>query len=365
MSETLLQSPLNQTHRNLGAKMGEFGGWEMPLEYKGVIEEHQTVRNRAGLFDISHMGQIKVEGEKSFNFLQYMTTNDLSKINDNQIQYTLMCNPEGGVVDDLLVYRLGQNQYQLVVNAVNTKKDYDWLKDHLVQGCRITDQSSLVGKLAFQGPLSQEVLQSLTDCNLEDIGFFRFEDKVDIAGEPVLVSRTGYTGEDGFEIYSEGSIKRIWNAILKKGKNKGVQPVGLGARNTLRFEACLSLYGHEIDENRNPLAAGLGRFVVLKKQDFIGKEALQEINDSDLSEVLVGLEMKDRGIPRRCYKIFKNDQKIGEITSGSYAPTLDKNLGLGYVQSEFQKVGTELEIKIRKRRLQAEIVTTPFYKRGN
>ncbi|SDC36796.1 aminomethyltransferase [Candidatus Frackibacter sp. WG12] len=365
MSDNLKRTPLYQSHVDTEGKIVEFGGWEMPVQYSGVIAEHQAVRNQAGIFDVSHMGEIRVSGEDALKFLQKLLVNDLSEIEDNQVQYTMMCYPDGGVVDDLLVYRYNEDDYLLVVNASNTDKDYKWIKDKEEQGVRVVNQSDEIAEVALQGPLAEEVLQELTDFDLSTIKYFWFEDSVEIAGVEAIVSRTGYTGEDGFEIYTANEgIEKIWNAILDAGQDKGVVPVGLGARDTLRFEANLPLYGHEIGKEKNPLEAGLRYFVALdKEEEFIGQDALKEIEANGYQRKLVGLEMIDRGIPRDGYDLLKDDEKIGVVTTGSYAPTLDKNVGLGYVKTEYAEEGTEIEVQIRRRKCKAKVVALPFYRR--
>ncbi|MGM0472172.1 MAG: glycine cleavage system aminomethyltransferase GcvT [Bacillota bacterium] len=364
MSDELKRTPLNEEHVKLDSKLVDFGGWEMPVQYSGIIEEHKAVRNQAGLFDVSHMGEIEVKGENALDFLQSILCNDLSQISDEQIQYTMLCYPDGGVVDDLLVYRYNENEFLLVVNASNIEKDYHWIKEHQVDGVELTNLSPDVGEVALQGPKAEEVLQKLTDYDLSSLGFFKFVNGIEIAGVEALVSRTGYTGEDGFEIYTDNDgIVTIWREILSAGEEEGVQPVGLGARDTLRFEACLPLYGHEISKERNPLEAGLGYFVALDKdREFIGQEALQEIEEEGYEQKLVGLKMIDRGIPRDGYEVLKDDEVIGEVTTGSYSPTLDENIALAYVDVDYAEEGTELAVKVRRRELKAEVVSTPFYK---
>ncbi|MCK8817738.1 glycine cleavage system aminomethyltransferase GcvT [Natroniella sulfidigena] len=364
MTNTVKKVPLDQTHEELGAKMVDFAGWRMPIQYEGIIQEHNVVRNQAGLFDVSHMGEIKVTGENAFKFLQKILTNDLSKLDDQQIQYTMMCYPDGGVVDDLLVYRFSADQYILVVNAANIEQDYDWIKEQEIAGVEIVNLSADIAEVALQGPKAEEILQKLTDFELTEIKFFHFEKQIEVAGvETEFVSRTGYTGEDGFEIYvAKQDIKTVWDAILKAGGEE-VAPVGLGARDTLRFEANLPLYGHEIGKDKNPLEAGLGYFVALDKDGFIGQQALQEIEAEGYQRKLVGLEMIDRGIPREGYQLLKDGTVIGEITTGSYAPALEKNIGLGYVEADYAEVGMEITVQIRRRECKAKLVELPFYKR--
>ncbi|WP_088006361.1 glycine cleavage system aminomethyltransferase GcvT [Indiicoccus explosivorum] len=364
MSE-LKRTPLFESYKKYGGKTIDFGGWELPVQFSGIKDEHEAVRTKAGLFDVSHMGEITVEGPGSVDYLQRMLTNDVSKLKDGQAQYTALCYEDGGTVDDLLVYRRSDDRYLLVVNAANIEKDFDWLKAHAQDGAEVVDRSEEYGQLAFQGPAAETVLQRLTDADLSEIRFFRFREEVPVDGRRVLVSRTGYTGEDGFEIYgSPEDIVALWDAILEEGRNDGVVPVGLGARDTLRFEACLALYGQELTKDISPLEAGIGFAVKLKKDaDFIGKEALLAQKENGLERKLTGIEMIDKGIPRTGYKVFKDGKEIGHVTSGTQSPTLKKNIGLALIGIEHTEPGTEVEVEVRNRRLNAVTVETPFYKR--
>jgi len=364
VTEIVKQTPLVDKHQAAGGKLVQFGGWELPAQYQGVIAEHKAVRNKAGLFDVSHMGEIKVTGERAVDLLQKVLSNDLTQVAVNQAQYTMMCNQEGGVVDDLLVYRLGENEYLLVVNAVNSKKDYDWIKKRQVADVEIIDQSEETAQLALQGPTSEQILQQLTTADLAEIDYYWFKQEVEVAGVEALVSRTGYTGEDGFEIYcSAEEVEKLWEEMLAVGSDYGLVPVGLGARDTLRLEACLPLYGQEVGPGRNPLAAGLGKFVAFDKAtEFIGQSALEKIKKNGCQQKLVGIKMIERGVPRSGYTLVKENKEIGEVTSGTYAPSLEQNVGLGYVDAEQAEVGTELQVKIRDRKCKAEVVDTPFYK---
>lgn len=364
--ENLLKTPLYQEHVNEGGQIVDFGGWALPLKYSGILEEVEAVRRRAGLFDVSHMGEILVEGPQAFSWLDTLLTNDISKVADNQVIYTFMCYHHGGVVDDLLVYRYGPERFLLVVNAANTQKDWDWLNQHKVPGVTLVNSSADMGQLALQGPLAQEILQKLTPYRLEDIGFFRFMPSVDIAGVPALVSRTGYTGEDGFEIYCPAAdAVRLWQEILRVGKRQGLLTCGLGARDTLRFEAGLPLYGHEISQEITPLEARLGIFVKLKKQaDFIGKEALAALKEKGLSRQLAGLTMVDKGVPRAEYPVYNGQgQEVGYVTSGSFSPTLNASVANALVTVGSAQEGTDLWVGVRNRRLQAKVTKLPFYKR--
>jgi len=350
--------------------MVPFGGWEMPVQYSGVIDEHRAVRTAAGLFDVSHMGEFEVKGPQALELLQIVCTNNVAKIGVGQVQYNLMCYENGTVVDDILVYRLGEHHYLLVVDAGTTEKDWEWVsiaRDRAnLENVELKNLSDQVAQVALQGPLAEEILQPLVPgAVLSQVPFFGAKTGVRVAGIDCLVlSRTGYTGEDGFEIYVDReSAAALWEALLEAGEERGLLPCGLGARDTLRFEAGLPLYGHEISDKLTPLEAGLGAFVKLKKGvDFIGREALAALKEAGLSRRLVGFEMIDRGIPRQGYEIAKDGQVVGFVTSGSYAPTLGKNIGLGYVPVSLAAEGTELEVLIRGRALKAQVVPTPFYK---
>lgn len=362
----LQRTPLFESYAQYGGKTIDFGGWELPVQFSSIKEEHEAVRTKAGLFDVSHMGEILVSGPNSLAFLQNLLTNDISKIKDGQAQYTAMCYPDGGTVDDLLTYRFDEEHYMLVVNASNIEKDFEWMQKQSIDGVTLENVSDQYGLLALQGPLAETVLQRLTDENLSDIRPFRFKKDVVIAGHPVLVSRTGYTGENGFEIYAspEASIA-LWEEILKEGKEDGVIPAGLGARDTLRFEACLALYGQELTKDISPLEAGINFVVKLAKEDFVGKEALAAQKEGGVPRKLVGIEMIDKGIPRHGYSVYLNDERIGEVTTGTQSPTLKKNIGLALVATEHAELGQELEVEIRNKRLKAVTVQTPFYKRSN
>ena len=365
MSESLKRTVLFDSYAEYGGKTIDFGGWELPVQFSSIKAEHEAVRTKAGLFDVSHMGEVLVTGEGALSFLQKMVTNDVSKLKDGQAQYTAMCYENGGTVDDLLIYKRGDNNYLLVVNASNIDKDLEWMNSHATDDVKIEDASSSYALLALQGPIAQKVLQTLTDEPLADIKFFRFKENVDISGHQVLVSRTGYTGEDGFEIYgSPEAIVALWSVILKAGESEGVVPAGLGARDTLRFEAGLPLYGQELSKDISPLETGLGFVVkVNKEEDFFGKEVLVAQKENGVPRKLVGVEMIDKGIPRTGYKVFIGEEQIGEVTTGTQSPTLKKNIGFALLNSEHTAEGTEIEVEIRAKRLKAVIIATPFYKR--
>lgn len=362
----LKRTPLFDVYKEYGGKTIDFGGWELPVQFSSIKEEHEAVRTKAGLFDVSHMGEVEVKGPGSLAYLQKMMTNDVSKLKNGGAQYTAMCYENGGTVDDLLVYKIEEDHYLLVVNASNIEKDYEWMKDHLEGDVEIKNLSEDMAQLALQGPAAEDVLQKLAnEHDLSQIGFFKFSEEVDLNGKKALVSRTGYTGEDGFEVYckSEDAVS-LWKDILETGKSAGVVPCGLGARDTLRFEANLALYGQELSPEISPLEAGIGFAVKLnKEEDFIGKEALKQQKENGVPRKLVGIEMIDRGIPRHGYPVYKGDVKIGEVTTGTQSPTLKKNIGLALIDTKETEIGNEVEVEIRGKRLKAAVSATPFYKR--
>ncbi|WP_143415175.1 glycine cleavage system aminomethyltransferase GcvT [Geobacillus sp. E263] len=362
----LKRTPLFAVYERYGAKTIDFGGWELPVQFSSIKEEHEAVRTRAGLFDVSHMGEFVVKGDDSLAFLQKMMTNDVSKLTDGRVQYSLMCYEDGGTVDDLLIYKKADGHYLLVVNAANIEKDFEWLHGHLFGDVELVNISQEIAQLALQGPLAEQVLQKLTNTDLSAIKFFSFQDDININGVKVLVSRTGYTGEDGFEIYCrrEDAVA-LWESILEAGKEEGVLPCGLGARDTLRFEATLPLYGQELSKDITPIEAGLGFAVKTNKDaDFIGKDVLKKQKEEGTARKLVGIEMIDKGIPRHGYKVFANGEEIGFVTTGTQSPTLKKNIGLALIKTEFTEMDTEVEVEIRGKRLKAKVIATPFYKRA-
>ncbi|WP_431029837.1 glycine cleavage system aminomethyltransferase GcvT [Lysinibacillus sp. LZ02] len=356
----LKRTPLFDAYSKYGGKTIDFGGWELPVQFSSIKEEHDAVRNRAGLFDVSHMGEIFVEGPDAQAFLQKLLSNDISKIQIGGAQYSAMCYESGGVVDDLLTYRLDENRYLLCVNAANIEKDYDWMVAQQFGDVTITNQSNSYAQIALQGPLAEEVLQQLTSENLSDIKYFKFKENVEITGHPVLVSRSGYTGEDGFELYgTPEAIIALWDKILA---DERVVPAGLGARDTLRFETCLPLYGQELSKDISPLEAGIG-FAVKLNTDFIGRDALAKQKEEGLSRKVVGIEMVGKGIPRHGYKVLKDGTEIGEVTTGTQSPMTKRNIGLALIDTKFTEIGTALEIEIRGKLVPAVVVETPFYKR--
>ena len=364
-TENLKKTPLNAVHRDLGGKMVDFGGWDMPVQYTaGVIAEHLATRERAGLFDVSHMGEIWVEGEDAIEFVNKLTTNDVTKLVDGQAHYSALTNDSGGVVDDLLVYRFDFDKLLLVVNASTTDKDWDWITSHVAdENITLTNASADYCQIAVQGPKALEIAQKFTDVNLSEIKYYHFTvDKFD--GVDAIISRTGYTGEDGFEIYAPtDDAVRIWNDLMEAGAEYGILPAGLAARNTLRLESAMSLYGHELSDEISPLEAGLGWICKINKGDFIGREHLAKLKEEGLKRKLVGFEMVDKGIARDEMDVYVGDEKVGVVTSGSPAPYLKKNIGLAFLPIEFAKTGQEITIDVRGRKLAATVIPTPFYKR--
>ncbi|PZE21594.1 glycine cleavage system aminomethyltransferase GcvT [Paenibacillus xerothermodurans] len=342
----------------------DFGGWALPVQFSSIQKEHEAVRQRAGLFDVSHMGEVLVTGVFAEKYLQQLTTNDVGKLQDGRAQYSLMCYPDGGVVDDLLVYRLTADQYMLVINASNIDKDIQWMRLHLLGDVELENISDTTALLAIQGPHAETILSTATSAAINELKSFRFTPDADVFGVKALISRTGYTGEDGFEIYLHADdAPAVWEGLLEAGQEYGLLPAGLGARDTLRFEATLPLYGHELSPATSPLEAGLGYFVKLEKERFIGREVLLTQQREGLRRKLIGIESIDRGIPRSHYRVFADGRCIGEVTSGTQSPTLKRNLGLALLESSYCDIDTELEVEIRGKRLKARVVPTPFYKR--
>jgi aminomethyltransferase len=352
-------------HQKYHGKLIDFGGWELPVEYEGtgIIAEHQHVRRQAGLFDVSHMGEVDVRGAKAADFVQNLVVNDIAPLAEGQICYSPMCYPDGGCVDDLLVYKYAPDHFFIVVNAANADKDFAWMQEQSISGATLENLSSSYAELALQGPEAETVLQRLCDADLSAIKYYWFHHQVQVAGIECIVSRTGYTGEDGFEVFTSPEWAcSLWEAILEAGKGR-VLPIGLGARDSLRFEAKLPLYGHEIDRDITPLEARLDRFVKLSKPSFIGKEALIRQNAAGPQRLLVEFAMIGRGIPRPHYEIQKDGPVIGSVTSGGYAPTLDKNIGLALIRHEFATAGEQFDVIIRHKPVRAQAGTGIFYKR--
>lgn len=362
--EQLKRTPLFDVYKDQ-AKLVPFGGWEMPVQFSSIKEEHEAVRNRAGLFDVSHMGEVEVSGPDALALIQKLTTNDASKITIGQAQYSVMCYPDGGTVDDLLVYRTGEQKYLLVINAGNIDKDVDWILQHTTGDVTVTNISNQIAQIALQGPLSEQILQRLTDEDLSGLRPFTFLNDIAIGGISTLISRSGYTGEDGFELYFASEHgPAMWNLLMETGKEDGLIPCGLGARDTLRFEARLPLYGQELSATISPIEAGMGFAVKVDKGDFIGRDALALQKEKGAPRKLVGLEMIDRGIPRTHYPVYRDGELIGEVTTGTQSPTFKTNVGLALIKSEYAVLDEEVEVEIRGKRLRAKIVKTPFYKRA-
>jgi aminomethyltransferase len=365
----LKKTPLNETHRRMGGRMVDFGGWDMPVQYPaGTVEEHLRTRTRSGLFDVSHMGEINVTGPDAIPFVNRITSNDVSKLVDGQAHYSALTTPQGTVIDDLLVYRFAADRLMLVVNAGTTDKDWDWITAAKAgEDVQLQNVSSAYCQIALQGPDAMQILTPLTDVSLPDIKYYHFTE-AQVDGVPAIVSRTGYTGEDGFEVYAAADkAEQIWNKLLDAGKfgsADGILPCGLAARNTLRLEAGMALYGHEIDETTTLLEANLGWICKLNKGDFTGREVLAQQKESGVKRRLVGFEMTERGIARDDQEVLINDQRVGKVTSGSPAPFLKKNIGMGYVPVEFANEGQSIQIDVRGRLVGAQIVKTPFYKRA-
>lgn len=357
----LKRTALYDVYARYGGKLIDFGGWEMPVHYTKIVEEHHAVRTAAGLFDVSHMGKVDVKGKDAEAYVQRIFTNDVSKLDELQAQYGLMCYEDGGVVDDLIVYKINLEHFMLVINASNIQKDLDWLNQHTTGfAIELTDLTTQFAEIALQGPKAEQILQKYTEEKLSDITFFRFKRETQIAGESYLISRTGYTGEDGFEIYgAPEAIKHLWCTLLDNEAEEGLVPVGLGARDTLRFEAALPLYGHEISREINPLEAGLN-FAVKLDKDFIGRDALKAQKEAGLQRKLMGFELLEKGIAREHYEVYADGKEIGFVTTGYVSPTLDKPIGLALILSEYAEVGKEIEVMIRNKPKKAVVTTKKF-----
>ncbi|MFY9662120.1 MAG: glycine cleavage system aminomethyltransferase GcvT [Terriglobales bacterium] len=371
------KTALNAVHRQMGAKMVEFNGWDMPVEYPasigcGIVAEHMAVRTGVGIFDVSHMGDIRLAGREALAAVQHISMNDASRLAIGQAQYSALLYPQGTFVDDVIVHRLGEDEYLLVINAGTREKDFNWVRDNVRHNtrpfdCKVEHLSDDFTQIAIQGPKGVDLLQKLTDANLSTVKFYWVTRGTVCGLKNILMGRTGYTAEDGFEIYipaDEATSARVWRQVLEAGKEFGVVPCGLGARNTLRLEGCLSLYGHEISDTINVWEAGLDRFCKMEKADFIGRAALEGAKAVGVKKTLVGLEMVDRGIARDGYKVLDDGgREIGYVTSGSPAPFLKKNIALAYVPPGQAAVGTAVKVEIRGQGVKAQVVPTPFYKR--
>ncbi len=366
----LRKTALNPVHRQMGAKMVDFGGWDMPVEYPapaGLINEHMAVRTGVGMFDVSHMGDIRIIGPQALEAVQHISMNDASKLQIGQAHYSALLYPQGTFVDDVIVHRMGEQEYLFVINAGTREKDWGWVSEN-VKGfqCKATHESDDFTQLAIQGPKAQELLQKLTDADLSKVKNYWFTHGTVCGLKNRLIARTGYTAEDGFEIYipsDEKTSARVWFEVLEAGKPFGILPCGLGARNTLRLEGRMALYGHEINEKITVWEAGLDRFCKMDKAEFTGKAALEKQKAEGIQKTLVGLEMIERGIARDGYKVFDGEREIGYVTSGSYAPFLKKNIALAYVPPQKSAVDTHLSVEIRNQKVKAKVVPTPFYKR--
>lgn len=371
---TVRKTALNAVHRQMGGKMVDFNGWEMPVEYPaaigcGIINEHMAVRTSVGMFDVSHMGDIRLAGRQALAAVQHISMNDASRLAVGQARYSALLYPRGTFVDDVIVHRLGEDEYLLVINAGTREKDFNWVRDNTRQfDCTVENLSDDFTQIAIQGPKGVDVLQKLTDADLNAVKFYWVTRGTVCGLRNILIARTGYTAEDGFEIYipaDESTSARVWNEILHAGKEFGLVPCGLGARNTLRLEGKLPLYGHEISETINVWEAGLDRFCKMEKPEFVGRAALEKAKAAGVTRTLVGLEMTERGIARDGYKVLDAaHREIGYVTSGSPAPFLKKNIGLAYVPPEFATVGTAVKVEIRGQGVGAQVVPTPFYKRA-
>lgn len=363
----LKKTPLNEVHKRLGARMVDFGGWEMPVQYKGVIDEHLAVRGAAGLFDVSHMGEIEVKGAGALAYIQELTVNDASKLINGQVQYSAMCYAHGGVVDDVTLYRFDHDHYLFCVNASNTDKDFAWMEEALEEGgfadVTVRNVSGDFAQLALQGPAAGDILARLTDTDLSKIAYYHFYEGL-VADVPTIISRTGYTGEDGFELYfAPSAAEALWIALMEAGAGDGLVPVGLGARDTLRLEMKYALYGHELSSEITPLEAGLGWITKLEKESFIGREPLLRLKEEGVPRRLVGFAMTEPGVPRAEYPVYAGEEEVGVVTSGTMSPSLRVGIGLALVRSDRAAVGTPLQIGIRSRRVGAEVVKTPFVKK--
>ena len=356
------QTPLHACHRALGARFVDFGGWEMPVQYTSILYDHAAVRTHAGLFDVSHMGEVEVRGPRALAAVQGFTVNDVHRLRDGQAQYSLLCRPSGGVVDDIIVHRVNAERIFICVNASNTDKDFTWMREHAA-GAEVVNRSDEFALLALQGPRATAILSPLTKLDLASVPRFEFRD-AEVGGHSAFVAHTGYTGEDGWEIYcASGDAESIWNVLSEQGAAHGMLPAGLGARDTLRLEAALPLYGHELDDETTPFEARLAWVVRLDKGEFVGRDALVRQHAAGLQRQLVGMVLTEAGIARQGYKIVASGIDIGAITSGTKSPTLGKAIGLGYVATAFKDIGTKLSVEIRGKAVSAEVVRLPFYRR--
>lgn len=365
----LKTTPLHDTHETLGARMMEFGGFEMPVQYSSIIEEHMAVREQAGLFDVSHMGEVLIRGENALAFVQHLVTNDASNLYDGRAIYTVMCTPEGGIIDDGIVYRRSEDQYLMVLNAANIERDLEWMSNHNSMGATLQNISDETALLALQGPRAFDIAQPFLDPSLDELDFYHFWERSEgdfLNCDWAIISRTGYTGEPGLELYVPANdAESVWNTLLDAGADHGLKPAGLGARDTLRLEAGLCLHGNDITEDTNPYEAGLGWLVKLEKGDFIGRTALQNIQEQGPERQLIGFVATERGIPRHDHILQSVEgDPIGVVTSGTQSPILDAGIGLGYVPNdpEYTEEGQSLQVASRRRSFTVEVTDPPFHK---
>lgn len=361
--DALLRTPLHAAHVRAGGKLVPFAGWEMPVQYAGVMDEHRAVRSAAGLFDVSHMGEVRVTGNGAEAFLQGLTPNDVSKLKPLRVHYSALLTAEGTYIDDLLIYRQAADEFLLVVNAANVASDFEWIEAHAPGDVKVEDVSSAYALLALQGPAAEAILQPLTKTTLDKIRYYSFR-QGKVGGRPTLISRTGYTGEDGFELYvAPEDADSLWEELLAAGASHRLVPAGLGARDTLRLEAAMALYGHELDDQTTPWEAALAWTVKMDSGEFIGRSALEAAKAAGPSKRLVGFEVRGRGIAREGSEIYAGEETVGRVTSGTFSPTLERALGMAYVGPEWAALDTEFEIDVRGRRLPAQVVKLPFYRR--
>lgn len=365
---SLQTTPLHALHEEHGARMMEFGGFEMPVQYTGIMDEHMAVRRDAGLFDVSHMGEVLITGDRALDLVQHLVTNDASNLYDGRAMYTVMCTPDGGIIDDGIVYRRSENRYLMVLNAANTERDLTWMRDHNPMNATLEDVSAETALLALQGPKALDIAQSFLEEDLDNLNFYHFWERSGgtfLECDEAIISRTGYTGEPGLELYVPAEqAERVWTTLLDAGKDRGLKPAGLGARDTLRLEAGLCLHGNDITEETNPYEAGLGWLVKLDKGDFIGREALQEIREQGPERQLVGFVATERGIPRPDHLLQSpEDETIGVVTSGTQSPVLDTGIGLGYVPNDpqYTEEGQKLKVASRRREFAVEVTDPPFH----
>jgi len=362
-SQAMKKTPFYEYHVQAGAKMVPFAGYEMPIQYSGIRAEHMAVRENVGLFDLSHMGEFEISGPGALGFLQKMTTNDVSQLTLGQIQYSCFCYDDGGIVDDLLVYHMG-DRYMLVVNGANVKKDFDWLSEHLNDDVKLIDKTDYYGLLAVQGPNAQKIMEQVSSYDFESMAYYHSAVmKIDDAS--ILFSRTGYTGEDGFELYiSPENSEKVWSELMDAGKKDDMKLIGLGARDSLRMEMKMTLYGNDIDQTTTPIEAGLGWIVKLEKGDFVGRKVVEKQKIEKPTRRLICLELEDKAFPRHGYELYHDEKVVGHVTSGTMSPSLDKPIALGYLPLPLTKIGTEVGLKIRDKLFPATVVKPPFYKKG-